>query len=69
MKLWMVIYLAGKIGGVAGPLPYDLAECQSRIADMQHEARQPPASLGLSFKCEFHEARPVMDSATNGERG
>lgn len=34
MKLFLIIYAAGKIGGVVGPLPYDLAECQVRADEM-----------------------------------
>jgi hypothetical protein len=30
MKLFLIIYAGSQIGGVIGPLPYDLAECQSK---------------------------------------
>lgn len=30
MKLWAVLYLAGKIAAVSGPLPYDMTECLAR---------------------------------------
>lgn len=28
MKLFMILYVMGKISGVAGPLPYDIYDCQ-----------------------------------------
>jgi len=33
-NLFLIIVAAGKIGGVAGPLPYDMDECQRRRAEM-----------------------------------
>lgn len=33
MKLWLILYTAHGIGGTWGPLPYDMAECQSRAAE------------------------------------
>ncbi|MEH2700555.1 hypothetical protein GFL93_12745 [Rhizobium leguminosarum bv. viciae] len=30
MKLFLIIYAGNAIGGVAGPLPYDMAECERR---------------------------------------
>lgn len=35
MKLFLVIYAAGHIGGVAGPLPYGMAECEARRDEMR----------------------------------
>lgn len=37
MKLFLVIYMANQIGGVAGPLPYDYDECQSRVQVMRQD--------------------------------
>jgi hypothetical protein len=33
MKLWLILYTAQGIGGTWGPLPYDMAECQSRATE------------------------------------
>lgn len=30
MKLFLIIYAGANIGGVAGPLPYDMNECERR---------------------------------------
>lgn len=32
-KLFMILYVAGKIAGTWGPLPYDTAECERRAAE------------------------------------
>ena len=34
MKLYMIIYIMGKIGGYVGPLPYDMNECQVRTKEL-----------------------------------
>ena len=34
-NLFLIIYTAGKIGGVAGPLPYDMAECEVRRDELR----------------------------------
>lgn len=43
MKLFLILYAAGKIGGIAGPLPYDLAECQKRAAALNNDFAQAVA--------------------------
>lgn len=35
MKLYLIIYTAGQIGGFAAPLPYDMAECTARRDDLR----------------------------------
>ena len=30
MKLFLIIYAGSQIGGLAGPLPYDMDECERR---------------------------------------
>lgn len=39
MKLWLVLYAAGQVGGTWGPLPYDMNRCievrEERRADLQ----------------------------------
>lgn len=58
MKLFMIILLHGKIGGVVGPLPYDLEECERRAAEFQEE--QNPVSP-LIFKCVESKTRPEIE--------
>ena len=73
MDLYLVLALLGKIGGTWGPLPYDLAECERRKADMlvQIEAglvEHPEANIdGASYdfsdvhvECRFADARPEL---------
>ena len=31
MKLYIVIYLLGKVSGVVGPVPYGMGECHKRL--------------------------------------
>lgn len=49
MKLWLVVYMFGEIGGVAGPLPYDMVECRTRAAALQAGVAERIAS-GLNAK-------------------
>lgn len=40
MKLFLILYTLGHVGGVAGPLPYDMAECENRIKPMNEDVKQ-----------------------------
>lgn len=35
MKLFLIIYTSGQIGGSVGPLPYDMAECEIRRDELR----------------------------------
>lgn len=48
MKIWFVIFVAGKIGGTVGPVPYDMAECQSR-ADAENRKLQVALADGTDM--------------------
>ena len=65
LKLFLLIWVNGYIGGVAGPLPYDEAECLRRAADFQARADAVgPNTEGyaeLEFRCEWHAERPEMN--------
>jgi hypothetical protein len=37
MKFWLVLYVAGQVGGSWGPLPYDVAECIERKKPLEQE--------------------------------
>lgn len=36
IKLWMIVLMGTHIGGVAGPLPYDMNECQRRAGELEN---------------------------------
>lgn len=57
----MIIYSAGKIGGVIGPLPYDMVECRERLAIIELQATKPLSSIGAEIKCEFRDHKPTID--------
>lgn len=40
MSLYMILYAAGAIVGVWGPLPYDETECHARREERMAEVRQ-----------------------------
>lgn len=69
MKLFMVLYIAGPIGGTIGPLPYGMVECQQRAADLLAEGNSDAVTLHgftqryVDFACEWHEDRPPNDPA------
>ena len=64
MKLYLVVYTIGVIGGVFGPLPYDEPECRARAAEWTQEAVASAAKLDmpmlLNFECEWHSKRPAL---------
>ena len=74
MKLWMVIYIAGHIGGTVGPRPYGLSECKERAVaeekSMNPNVTTPQgySAADVKFVCEFHEARPENDPSAAIER-
>lgn len=74
MSLWMVVWMSGYIGGVAGPLPYGKAECLSlqneansqiaaQIATGKDRDGNPVTEQARSLRWECVEAaeRPVMN--------
>lgn len=67
MKLFMVIYFAGQIGGTVGPLPYGIEECRTRAADIMSNAKQDVVTpegytaRDVKFECEFHRERPANE--------
>jgi hypothetical protein len=65
MKLFVVIYIAGQIGGTVGPVPYDMDECRVRAAEMYgtiDPATRTPQGItkqDVRFECELHAQRPA----------
>ncbi len=69
MSLWIIMIIAGKIGGVAGPLPYNIFECLSRtetrqeqfIASYMSGIREPGVTLhNTYFICVHSRFRPEL---------
>jgi len=74
MNLYIVIYIAGLIGGTVGPLPYGLKECQQRavetLAEVDPNVVTPQGYRGSDVKmvCEWHDVRPGNDPAAGTTR-
>lgn len=74
MKLYIVIYLAGLVGGTVGPLPYGFDECQRRAAEKQAEADpsvvtpQGYRASDVKLVCEWHSTRPGDDPKAGSVR-
>lgn len=59
MKLYMVIFLAGRISSIIGPLPYGIEECQRQVTEQQKLAAEIFTPQGfraseVKFICEWH---------------
>lgn len=62
MKLYMIVYIAGKVAGFTGPLDYGMVECQHRAA------LQNAACVNGTIKCqdilqvcEWSVGQPTID--------
>ncbi|MDW3181756.1 hypothetical protein [Roseobacter sp.] len=65
MDLFIVIFFMAHVGAVAGPLPYGLDECQTRIGVMAADydravvaGELPPRQL--QFVCQYAAVRPAI---------
>lgn len=67
MMLWIMVYVAGTLGGTIGPLPYGMDECQHRAAEETTAMRRHvfPASH-VTFVCEWHARRPELPTDKGG---
>lgn len=61
MKLFIIIYVAGQIGGYAGPLPYDETECHKRIEEMVAGKTEQLKEAKMEFKCEKRFFKPKLE--------
>lgn len=66
LKLWLVIYIAGKVASTLGPLPVSLAECERKA--IEYKAGLNPnlktdgvTAKDIEFVCEAHRSRPVLE--------
>lgn len=76
MSLWFVVTILGHTVASAGPLPYDMAECELRKAETQtlfdanlHRAAQNFTDMGVTVRredivvaCIQQDERPVLDA-------
>jgi hypothetical protein len=65
VKLWLVIYCIYQAVGVVGPLPYDMKECNLRVADIQKRIIKSKTvrtfgARDFQFACETHETAPKL---------
>ena len=63
MNLWMIILVSGHLGAWAGPLPYDLSECQDRARSFNKDVEIHGAAKGIdpdNFQmiCVFSAGHP-----------
>ena len=61
MKLFFVIYAAGTVSAVQGPLPETKIECNDRVAFITKHAQANLADIGVEMKCEWHETAPAIE--------
>lgn len=66
-KLFVVMYLAGKIGAAWGPVPYDMNECLNRVADIMSGVDPTVVTPNgytakdVRFECEYHVDPPKLE--------
>lgn len=65
MRLWLVIYILGKITAVMGPLPADEAACKQLAQNYVVTIEPDPATSDAAFgtadvrvECEWSTTRP-----------
>lgn len=65
VKLYMLLVVAGEIGGTFGPLPYDMAECLLRAEERAVEVSVAAKEKGLpdpgfTWRCVERAERPQL---------
>lgn len=73
MKIWMILIALAEIGGVAGPLPYDMDECLRRadetnaglrsamLAKPEHTQENGITPENFFYVCARLPNRPELD--------
>lgn len=58
IKLFIVLYVSGQVGGTWGPLPYGIEECEDRAeeANLKFEEYKVPYNM----VCEYHKKAPPL---------
>lgn len=62
-KLFLILYVAGKIGGTWGPLPYDAVECERRASLLREDIIKHEQMSGWEVSCEHRQVRPELGEA------
>ncbi len=64
MKLFMIVYIAGKMGLIVGPITTSFEDCQ----DHAEQLINAPAiddltaeGLGVAISCEYHDSKPEIE--------
>jgi hypothetical protein len=69
--LWMVIYFAGKVAAVVGPLDYTIAECNTLVGSaydnrmLDYTTDDGVVLHGVKYSCEFHDTAPLIGTSGN----
>lgn len=63
-KLYLIIVHFGLVGGTVGPLPYDMAECRSRAAEMADKIAAAWADPETAAKLRADDPRSAPDTMT-----
>jgi hypothetical protein len=67
MKLFLVIYFLGKVGGYIGPLPYTFEECKENaeeiIEQLDADVTTPQGHThkDVAIACEYSEVAPNIE--------
>lgn len=61
-KLYLIIVHFGLVGGTVGPLPYDMAECRSRAAEMAGKVAAAWANPETAAKLRADDPRSTPDT-------
>jgi len=63
-KLFLIIVHLGAVGGTVGPLPYDMAECNRRAAEMTEQTAKAWSDPATAAKLRAADPRMAPDSMT-----
>lgn len=81
MKLWLAVYIFGKVAASVGPLPYGMEECEiraaERSAEFDHGFEANPERVEIDGKaverkdirvaCVEQADRPVLEDFVRGK--
>jgi len=62
VKLFVVWYIVGALGGAVGPMKMTFAECEKSLPGLRAylvEQGAAPRALALDMRCEWHRRWPA----------